>query len=103
MQNLQKELKNIAELTPEDVARISTPAGKKRLYPYLLEKLDITLSFYTRAEFAALKFYKLNVDQLCVFMNNENFLVTASPEKVVEALCHMAKQRSLQFYDRPDI
>jgi hypothetical protein len=63
------------------------PTTKKDIYNHQLEKLNVLISFYNEEDFDSIKYHNLNVDQLLVFLGNENFVLgRARKEKVVESL-----------------
>lgn len=50
------------------------PDGKKQVFDFQMEKLRIMLLFYDQADFEAVKFYKLNADQILAFLQTPSFV-----------------------------
>lgn len=94
-------MKEIDFKSPEvyKLFKIKKPKEKKEIYKYQMDKLNVLINFYNSQDFEAVKFYKLNSDQILVFLGNSNFTNgLCRKEKVIEALHFLHKLRQLKLY-----
>eukprot|EP00347_Sterkiella_histriomuscorum_P005962 403354597 len=100
-------LKEIDFRSPEvyKMFRVKKPKEKKEIFNYQMDKLNVLIHFYTKEDFDNVKFFKLNADQILVFLGNPNFTHgLCKKEKVVEALHFLHKLRQLKlFQERPEV
>jgi hypothetical protein len=83
--------------------KIKNVRTNTELFQQTSTKLQILLETYSVQEFNKVKFYKLNADQILVFLTSPNFVNNAKGEKLVEALQHLYKTRQIKLYSRPEI
>ena len=83
--------------------KIKNAETKEQLFKQTATKLQILLETYSKDDFDRVKFYRLNADQILVFLTSPNFINNSRLEKVVEALQHLRKCRQLTYYNRPEV
>lgn len=73
---------------------VRRPDTKRQHYEQLLDKLRIMFDVaYGPGDFAALRIFKLNSDQLLSLLRSSNFLENANKQYVVDCLKHLQKAR----------
>jgi hypothetical protein len=85
--------------------KLKKPDSKKQHYEQMLEKLRIMFELtYSQEDFALLKYYNLNSDQLLTILKASNFLECAEPPTIIDCLKSLQKSRQIKVYSsRPEV